>query len=158
MTVSAQTTAIQSSTNVELAMVLDISSSMRGDKLAKLKEAADDFVDQILNDKNIALTSINLIPFGGTVNIQSLFDELAVPEASATVDPNSTEYNKSTNVPNLLFRFTDGDKCIEYRHDEFDSGMLPNFQRAQVPHFWKWNNFNPWCPQDESAVLLNTNN
>ncbi len=157
MTVSAQTTAVQSSTNVELAMVLDISSSMRGSKLTSLKSAAEDFVDQILNDKNIDLTSVSLVPFGGTVNIQELFDEFAVPEASATVDPNSATYSKGTNVPNLLFRFTGADRCIEYRHDDFDSGMLPTYQRAQVPHFWKWNNFNPWCPQDQSAVLLNTN-
>lgn len=157
ITVSAETRAIQSSTNVELALVLDISSSMRGTKLENLKVAASDFVDQILNEDNIERTSINLVPFGGTVNIQELFDTYAVAEGDAIVDPTEAQYDIGLDVPNQLFRFTGADRCIEHPDADYDDGLLPEGARAQVPHFWKWNNFNPWCPQDESAVLLNTN-
>ncbi|MEM9422288.1 MAG: vWA domain-containing protein, partial [Pseudomonadota bacterium] len=98
MKVSAQTTAIQSATNVELAMVLDISSSMSGQKLSSLKVAAADFVDKILNEKNISRTSVSLIPFGGTVNIQNLFDTYAIPatHSSAIVDPGTADYGNGS--------------------------------------------------------------
>ncbi len=173
--VSARTEAVQSATNVELSMVLDISSSMKGDKLSSLKVAAADFVDQILNEKNIDRTSVNLVPFGGTVNIQDLFANYVVlpSNTSAIVNPDVSQYGNGTythkkkgelynsnyDLPNGLWLFNDiaSDECIEYRDEDFDSDTIPLNSRGQVPHFWKWNNFNPWCPQEQSGILLNTN-
>lgn len=161
--VTASTTANQSATNVELSLVLDISSSMKGAKVASLKSAAKNFVDQILNDQNITRTSMNLIPFGGTVNIDSMFNSYVVTSGASGVieDPTEAQYDtgSGTNVLNGSFRFSVGDNCIEYRYSDFDdSSVLPANARGQVPHFWRWNNFNPWCPESFSSVLLNTNN
>lgn len=157
--VTASTTANQSATNVELSLVLDISSSMKGSKITELKSAAKNFVDQILNEQNITRTSMNLVPFGGTVNIDSLFNSYVVPTASATVDPSEAQYDIGTSVLNGSFRFTAGDNCIEYRYVDFDdNAVFPANSRGQLPHFWRWNNFNPWCPETASSILLNTNN
>ncbi len=155
--VRATTKANQSKTTVELALVMDISSSMNGNKLAELKIAASDFVDQILNERNIDETSMSLIPFGGTVNIGPLFESHAVPPGGGNVDPEEEDYAVGTNVMSGNFRFSDGDKCIEYVDADFNDAPLPTLGRPQVPHFWKWNNFNPWCPTDKSDVLFNTN-
>lgn len=74
-TIEVKAAAVQSITNIEIAMVLDISSSMRGQRLTSLKTASTDFIDIILTPSNQATTSINVVPFGGTVNIgDSLFN------------------------------------------------------------------------------------
>ncbi|MEO1014190.1 MAG: TadE/TadG family type IV pilus assembly protein [Pseudomonadota bacterium] len=156
--VRATTKANQSKQTVELALVMDISSSMAGNKLTELKSAAGDFVEQILNERNIDETSMSLIPFGGTVNIGPLFDTYAVSAGSAIVDPEEADYAIGTNVMSGDFRFSDGDQCIEYIDADFSDAPLPTLDRPQVPHFWKWNNFNPWCPTNKSAVMFNTNN
>ena len=158
--VTAATTANQSATNVELSLVLDVSSSMRGAKITNLKTAAKSFIDQILNEQNITRTSMNIVPFGGTVNIGSMFDDYAVPTtaSSTTVDPTEAQYDIEEAVLNGAFRFSVGGNCIEYRYTDFNSdGVFPADSRGQVPHFWRWNNFNPWCPEDASSMLLNTN-
>ena len=167
--VTASTTANQSATNVELSLVLDISSSMiHGGKITSLKTAAKSFIDQILNDRNIARTSMNIIPFGGTVNIDAFFDDFVVAKNANGVveDPSKAQYYKGgtkkarrLNVMNGSFRFSKGGNCIEYQYPDFyDDSVLPAKARGQVPHFWYWRNFNPWCPEDVSSILLNTNN
>lgn len=159
MPVSASSTATQSITNVEIALVLDISSSMRGNRIANLKTAAANFIDEMLDEDSTDVTSISIIPFGGTVNIgQDLFDDYAVSMAGASANPSSSAYHIGTNVVNQDFRFTHGDDCIEYRSADFGDDLLPLTDRAQVPHFWKWNNFNPWCPLASSAIYMNSNN
>lgn len=157
--ISSASIATQSKTNVEIALVLDISSSMRGNKIANLKVAADSFVRKILEDEDARdVTSISIIPFGGTVNIgETLFNKLAVSTIDADdEDPSESDYTSGTLVENK-FRFSDGDYCIEYVSDDYDDEMMPNNQRGQVPHFWKWWNFHPWCPLDSSSMFMNSN-
>lgn len=151
--------ATQSKTNVEIALVLDISSSMRGSRIANLKTASDSFVRQILDDEDSRdVTSISVIPFGGTVNVgEDLFNAYAVSLADAdAVDPDEDTYSDS-DVVDVGFRFSDGDFCLEYVADDYDDELLPATSRGQVPHFWKWWNFHPWCPLDSSAMFMNSN-
>ncbi|MEO0399816.1 MAG: pilus assembly protein TadG-related protein [Pseudomonadota bacterium] len=155
--VKASTKANQSKTTLELALVLDISSSMRGAKLANLQTSAEDFVEKILNDENIDHTSMSLIPFGGTVNIGPLFSTYAVTEGGATVDPTEAQYDIGSAVLTSNFRFTGADLCIEHQDADFNDDMLPMASRSQVPDFWKWWNNHPWCPAADSAVMMNTN-
>lgn len=159
-TIEVKAAAVQSITNIEIAMVLDISSSMRGQRLTSLKAASTDFVDIILNPSNQATTSINIVPFGGTVNIgDSLFNKFAVlnTNSSTIIDPDDDDYDIGTAVETGAFRFSNGETCIEAIQDDYDTGMLPSFSRAQVPDFWRWWNNHPWCPEDDSAVFLNSN-
>ncbi len=155
--VVASTAATQEVTNIEVALVVDISSSMIGRKMTNLKSAGAVFVDEILNNNTFETTSMNFIPFGGTVNIGDLFDEFVVSKARAVTDPNGSQYGRGRQVSNGDFRFSGGFNCIEHRNTDFNNAVLPKQSRGQVAHFWKWNNFNPWCPEDVSSVLLNTN-
>lgn len=145
--------------DIEVAMVLDISSSMSGGKLTELKDASNSFVDVMLKDERSKTTSINLIPFGGTVNIGgALFTRLAEAGASATWNPSRSEYNIQDRIREKDFRFSNGDTCVEHRSVDFESGgLIPNNSRPQLPDFWVWNSKNPWCPPDASQVLLNSN-
>ena len=161
VTIAVQSKAVQSITNIEIAMVLDISSSMRGSRLSSLKTASTDFVDIMLTSDTVNTTSINVVPFGGTVNIgDSLFTKFAVQEtAPLTIfDTEYEDYDIGSNVETSAFRFSDGETCIEAVQDDYDTELLPDFSRGQVPDFWRWWNNHPWCPEDASAVFLNSNN
>ena len=161
VTIEVDATAVQSITNIEIAMVLDISSSMRGSRLTSLKAASTDFIDIMLTPDTLNTTSINVVPFGGTVNIgDALFNKFAVPMSSPTtiVNPDEGEYDIGANVETSPFRFTNGETCIEAIQDDYDIDMLPLADRGQVPDFWRWWNNHPWCPEDASAVFLNSSN
>ena len=156
-TIQVTSSASQKATKFEISMVLDISSSMSGAKLTKLKQAAKDFVENVLDtDSPVPLVSINLVPYGGTVNIGSLFDTYVTTEVASIVDPNETQYKIGSSVEDGAFRFTDGLNCIEHRQEDFDDGALAENSRAQVPHFYVWSKNNPWCPTIESVVVPNT--
>jgi len=150
--------AVEAIETMEISMVLDISSSMSGGRIANLRTAASGFVDQMLVPRQVDSTSISLVPFGGSVNLGPLFDNYVVDLGSANIDPSETEYNLGYNVTEQNFRFTDGDKCIEVRKEDVDLDNVPANSRPQLPHFWKFQDFNPWCPESTSAAIWNTNN
>jgi len=157
--IMAEATATESKLNIELALVLDISSSMIGTKLSRLQDSAKVFIDHMLSGDAADYTSLNIVPFGGTVNIgEDLFKAAAVSPTPANTDPDEDAYDIGANVPNTPFRFTQGDYCLEHRTADFDQSTIPSNSRGQVPHFWRWWNFHPWCPGEPSAITLNTNN
>ena len=151
------TVAQQVQTNLELSVVMDISSSMRGGRLTNLKTAAESFIDEVMDEQSEQTISINLVPFGGTVNIGThLFDHYAVPLDRANVDPDEDDYDIGSDVIGGEFRFSNGDSCLEYRNEDFNDSVLERSGHGQVPHFWRWWNFHPWCPDDTSAVMMNS--
>ncbi|MEM7328412.1 MAG: TadE/TadG family type IV pilus assembly protein [Pseudomonadota bacterium] len=159
-TIQVSSSAMQSIPNIEIAMVLDISSSMRGNRLSSLKAASTEFVDIMLNETTEDATSINIVPFGGTVNIgASLFNKFAVETTGfgTVIDPDVAAYDIGTSVETSDFRFTAGHECIEAIQTDYSTGLLPNNSRGQVPDFWRWWNNHPWCPEASSAVFLNSN-
>jgi len=154
--ISAATTAGQSIQAIEISLVLDISSSMNGSRLTNLRSAATAFVNEMLGDDTLGTTTINLVPYGGTVNVGNLFDTYAPGLDEAIVDPTEAQYT-GVDVADGNFRFSDGLKCLEYRDDDFNDDVLSFNSRSQVPHFWKWWPDNPWCPNNENSALFNSN-
>ena len=65
----ARATARQSITNVEIVLVLDVSGSMSGAKLASLKASAVEFVDDMLANDPENRVSISIVPYNAQVNI-----------------------------------------------------------------------------------------
>ena len=61
--------AKQSITNVEIALVLDVSGSMSGAKLANLKTAAMEFVDTMIDSDPEHRISISIVPYNAQVNL-----------------------------------------------------------------------------------------
>lgn len=61
--------AEQRVTNVEIALVLDVSGSMAGTKLTNLKKAAKEFVDTVLSSDPENRISITLVPYNAQVNL-----------------------------------------------------------------------------------------
>lgn len=153
--VSAKSVASQYVLNTEISLVLDVSSSMRGNRLTSLKGAVGTFIDGVLTEETRDYTSVNIVPFGGTVNIGNLFDDYVVPEDGAVMDPSKSDYDTS-NLALGNYRFSQGSKCLEYDDNDFDTHELPIQSRSQVPQFWVWWDFHPYCPDTQSAVMLNS--
>lgn len=64
---------------LEVVLVLDVSGSMSGDKLANLKVAAKEFVTTVLGSSNSGDTVITIVPFSWSVTPGwTIFDALAV--------------------------------------------------------------------------------
>lgn len=159
-TVRAKSVALQAMTDIEISMVLDISSSMTGPKVDDLRSASKAFVDMMLEGDNLNHTSINLIPFGGSVNIgDDLFSKLAVPEAadSSNIDPSDADYALEENIPYSLWRFSHGNTCIEYTNNDYDLLDMPLKSRPQVPNFTRYARKNDWCPRSDAVALFNSN-
>ena len=61
--------AEQRVTNVEIALVLDVSGSMGGTKLTNLKTAAKEFVQTVLTSDSENRISITIVPYNAQVNL-----------------------------------------------------------------------------------------
>lgn len=65
----AASQAEQAISNVEIVLVLDVSGSMSGQKIASLKVAADEFVDTVTANDTHHKVSIAIVPYNAQVNI-----------------------------------------------------------------------------------------
>ena len=67
-TIESTSSSIFSQSEVEVSVMLDVTGSMRGRRIADLKVAATDLVNILLPDANTRNTRISLIPYAGSVN------------------------------------------------------------------------------------------
>jgi Flp pilus assembly protein TadG len=66
-------TAEQQVGNVEIMLVLDVSGSMGGTKIANLKTAASGFVDTVMTGDDAHHISIGIVPYNAQVNLGATF-------------------------------------------------------------------------------------
>ncbi|MCB1504588.1 MAG: VWA domain-containing protein [Hyphomicrobiaceae bacterium] len=76
---------------VEIAMMLDITGSMRGDKLSDLKDAAKDLLDIVLLQEN-GKTRVSLVPFSEAINIEKNWAAEVVSNGPQWVKIGGTKY------------------------------------------------------------------
>lgn len=146
-------TAEQRITNVEIVLVLDVSGSMQGTKLANLKTAAREFVDTIISSDPEERISIALVPYNGQVNLGSVLRE---------------KYN-ATHVHGVV-----DVNCIDLPSDVYsDAGMSRSLPMPMTGHvdtysttnktngyvsatdsnYAKPNALNRWCPPSAVNVV-----
>jgi Flp pilus assembly protein TadG len=144
LAVNATSTAQEARQNIEMSLVLDISGSMVDNGgMAQLKPAAKSFLDVILGaDSAKKVTSVNVVPFSGGVNIgKGVFDYLA-----------GSAYVRRHNLSS----------CFELLPTDFASGTPIWSTHDQFPHFTYYN-YNKsdrqpwWCPSESVAVSYMTN-
>lgn len=90
---------------LEVSLVLDVSGSMRGTKLANLQSAARNFVTTILNGSDPGNTVISVIPFAWTVTPgEDIYSALTVNEShdySTCLRFGSSDYNEAGIDPDV---------------------------------------------------------
>jgi len=118
---------------IEIALVLDVSSSMKNRRrLPTLIDAVKRFADVVLrdNDKNKNIV-ISLVPYGGTVHLG--------PSYSGWLHQPVQNWN-GCFLPRPPYHKSAGDELRNSKH------LLP------VNDFTIWIKTNPWCPKSESRV------
>lgn len=97
-------------TNIELALVLDISASMQGQKLTDLKEAAALLVDTVVyDDQEDYYSKIAIVPYSMAVNVGSYAADVRGPITAAKTITAATKANPVV-VTSTAHGFSNGDK------------------------------------------------
>jgi Putative Flp pilus-assembly TadE/G-like len=160
--VPARSTAMQAITNVEIAMVLDVSRSMilPATKLASLKTAAKEFVATVLAADTENRTSISIVPYNGQVNLGPLLTAKynVSPQHNIVANINCVDlppgvYNTNTLSRTLAmpqtgyvdaYSGTDSTSNI-WRTAADTTNTLPNV-------------LNRWCPAQPTNIVRLPNN
>ena len=149
--VSREAEAEEVKMNVEISMVLDISSSMNQGRIDNLRTAAQEFVETVLEGENALTTTVSVIPFGGTVRLrQHMFDLI--------IDAPTYEYTSlgySVPLPQVQQEWNG---CAEMTPDQVRSIDLEENTLGVVHYYTVWNGNNPWCPNDPAgrATFINS--
>ena len=88
---------------IEVAMVLDVSTSMNGPRIDNLRAAGQAFVDQLFTSSEDGQLSISIIPFSDNVNLE----------------PIVTDYVSLADAAVPITR-----PCIFYENDDYDGGPI----------------------------------
>ncbi|MCU4653184.1 pilus assembly protein TadG-related protein [Roseibacterium sp. SDUM158016] len=146
--------------NVEVSLVLDISGSMRFTdsdgmpQIDRLRPAARNFIDRVLEDDRAAATTISVVPYAGQVNPGAAMFDL-IGGVRAYVDYEDTNGDTVT-----VLRDHPRSHCVEFDSSDFDLRAIPQGASFdQVPHFMNWSIDNPtmdwgWCPLEGNTSLL----
>lgn len=141
---SVNSEVIISNQTLELALVLDISSSMKGTRLPELQNASRSLIEQLLDGSTTKnKVTISLVPFGGTVRLPSDLDNMLTP-------PPTTD------------QWTDGqwNGCLRMTPQDYQNGIWPSDEFEYVPDFYTFSasGSQPWCPvAGNELVPLSTN-
>ncbi|WP_068114504.1 TadE/TadG family type IV pilus assembly protein [Tropicimonas marinistellae] len=142
LTAPASGTATESIGDLEIALVLDNSGSMRGTRLSLLKPAARDFIDAVARDdtETDSTTAISIVPFATQVSAGS--DLLG--QISTTADHN---YSHCVTFEDADFYAVDMPSTTTYRQTgHFD-------RQSASSNSYKPSNSNLICPVDDSRHI-----
>ncbi len=109
LTSPASAVAEESVGNLEISLALDVSGSMRGNRIVQMRDAAEDFVVELLsmnaNSPNGDTVSISLIPYNGRVNVgtelASVFTLSDEHDASNCTRFDPEDYNNAAIDPDV---------------------------------------------------------
>jgi hypothetical protein len=177
---NVSSTAIQGVGDVEVSLVIDISASMDETRIESLRDAAKSFAITALNPDNQGKVSLNVIAFGGNVNIgpdmfeylnSVHFDQIQVAGAgTVTLLDDAYELNPDAWLEGQDTVTTDDDDyypsdlahCLEIASADFSSPGLPSFGSPQSAHFLSRANAilgsasvydaPHWCPLDDMQI------
>lgn len=123
LNVRAESAALESISNVEISLALDISGSMdNNNRVALMKPAASSFVAKVMSEENVGTTTINLVPFAGHVNPGTeMFEFFGGERPDIPQDETSTPGDFfppwAQAISNVVLYFdTDGDDIFERAH------------------------------------------
>lgn len=139
--VTAFSEVIAGKETIEVALVLDISSSMNGTRIAELKKASENFITILLENVEIRdRVFISIVPYGGTVRLSDAYKNMLIQPDEIIHWENET-----------------WNGCFDMLPDDYDGGILPTDNFEYLPHFYVWNKNNPWCPNPGNEMVELTN-
>lgn len=148
-TISTFTTAVVGIQDVEIALVLDISSSMRGTKIIEAQNSAKLFVNELLEDENLdGRISISLVPFGGTVRVPEELSDLLDYEDNGNNGNNGIGNSEDDEPIGFAEKWIDGkwNQCFHFDISDIEEGLDPDGSYGVTPDFTAFRNRDAWCP------------
>ena len=130
---NSSATAQSKASKLDLALMLDVSGSMKGSKLKDLKTAAKSAVD-ILTDGNNNDTRIALAPYSTSVNLGSYTESVVGEDAFDEDRDHATCVTERPGVAKKTDEAPEEDKWIGYEEESTDDKDI-------------------WCPQAEILPL-----
>jgi len=113
MAVSAKTEVTIDSKNLEVAMVLDVTGSMAGQRVIDLKSAANDLIDIVVQDEQTPFYSkISIVPYSMAVNVGAYAaDVRGATNATTKAVTGATRANPVV-ITSANHGFVNGDKIV----------------------------------------------
>lgn len=168
----AMSGAVEGASSVEVSLVLDISGSMGNSvagstKMELLKEAASDFVDDILDPAYEDEVSISLIAYSQHVAAgRSLFDALNTTPDSLALDDDGDEYVIDSSASGFEDipedrRTTNTATCIEFEAADYATmafDVSRTYQQVETfEHYSSSSNEEfrkPLCPHEDFQAII----
>ena len=178
-TLTTSGTAIESVTDLEISMVLDVSGSMgRENRLPRLKTAAKEFIRTLVNDDDEdGVTSVSIVPYNASVNVgMTLLQHLnAQPEQRFLTEPFHEDHELGWTHPGALTSYFDQHElthCIRFEDSEFLPGLESRAIRqsdrlTRIAHFDRNRDSytspeinEVWCQNayEQSEILVHSRN
>ncbi|MEZ5796380.1 MAG: TadE/TadG family type IV pilus assembly protein [Paracoccaceae bacterium] len=153
--------AEQRVSNVEIAMVLDVSGSMQNtpSRIANLKIAAKDFIDTVLDQDTDNKISISIVPYNGQVNLgPNLFSKFTVTQTHGTPNSYCIDLPTSTYSSTSVSRSTPFPQTPHV--DSWSSTSTSNsYSTLAGPTYSNGLYSNMWCqPNAANYVVVHGNN
>lgn len=150
--------AKQAISNLEIVLVLDVSGSMTGQKIANLKVAADEFVDTVLGNDPHHRVSIAIVPYNAQVNIGpdlaakfNLVNRAGVPDVNCVEIPAAEFSTQALSLTNPMPMMAYAD--IAYSTSKTNAYVATTNTSFAVPNY-----ANSYCkPTTVNIVRLPSN-
>lgn len=161
LTATAASTAEESIDNVEISLVLDVSGSMNSNsRLTNLKDAAQDFVDEMFDNSEEGKVSISIVPYATQVSVpETLWEYFTV-----TAEEDDAEIVKreadAGNIPGYP-------RCINFEEADFaDTSVDLDHEYQRTMFFDPWYDFDgrdndpmetvtlPVCSEDPTREIV----
>lgn len=136
----ATSAANQKINNIEIALVLDVSGSMGGAKLANLKAAASEFVSTVLSANVDNRVSIAIVPYNAQVNLgpvlrakYNAIDQHGVADVNCLEIPASaySSLSLSRTAPLRMMAYAD----ISFGTNKTNSAIAPTDVSFALPNY-----------------------
>ncbi|MEC9198874.1 MAG: pilus assembly protein TadG-related protein [Pseudomonadota bacterium] len=140
LTALASGAAEEAVSNVEVSLVVDVSGSMAtNNKIGKLKDAAEEFIDAVVMEGEEGLTTVSIVPYSGIVNLGSEF------AANFNLSKEHS-YSNCPRFPNSAFSsvaISQTDEIERLAHFDPTSNSQ---NTTSIPA--------PWCPTDDYGAPM----
>jgi Flp pilus assembly protein TadG len=150
--------AEQAISNLEIALVLDVSGSMTGVKLANLKIAAMAFVDTMLDNDPNDRVSISIVPYNAQVNIgPDLVSKFNITNPNNVDDVNCVEI-PTAGFNTLALSQTDPMPMMAYADYSYNTNRIDGWVSHNDTSYAKPNFESVFCKPSTVNVIRLPNN
>lgn len=178
--VPARSIAEERVPKAEISLVLDISGSMRfSSRMDKLRPAAQNFINTVMEGDAALKTSVTLVPYAGQTNPGPyMFNKLGgvrypamaldqadggIPESQSHGILDASDEGGEGDDENVRYVYPNVSSCLDVTPSGFTNVNLPSgASYDQTAHFMNWKIASSvmdwgWCPQDQTAIKYMSN-